>query len=501
MRILNAEQIKQADQFTMTTEEISSVNLMEIAGRQLFHHIIKTHQRQNEFVVFCGPGNNGGDGLIIAQLLAQKQKLSALFILKGNYSNEFEINFERIKDLGIEYQIIDNETKIKNLNFNDGTILIDALFGIGISRPLTGLPALLIQKLNTFQNHTIAIDVPSGLSPDCKFVNDISNTIIADETLTVQLPKLAFMFAENSEFVGEFNCINIGLSEDFINTTAHATEYLTLSEVTKLIKARAKFGHKGTFGHALIIAGSKGKLGAAILTAKATLKTGCGLLTSYIPSAAIAPLLSVLPEAMCVAREDEPDLLSDNFTKYNAIGFGPGVGISINSSKLLHYILTNQKQPLILDADALTLLSQNPDWYKLLNPTIILTPHPGEFDRLTRQHRSGHDRFESQLAFSKKHKVFIVLKGQHTSITCPEGKVFFNSTGNNGMAKGGSGDVLTGIITSLCTQGYTVEEAVTLGVFIHGYCGDKAAKKDSKTTMLASDIIDNLKKFFKKFEK
>lgn len=501
MKILTAEQIKQADRFTMTTEEIASVDLMEIAGRQLFHQIIKSHQRQDEFVVFCGPGNNGGDGLVIARLLAQKQKLHSLYILKGNYSQEFEINLNRIKEIGIDYEVIDSELKIKKLSFNENATLIDALFGVGISRPLTGLAAQLVQKINSFNHFTIAIDVPSGLSPDCKFINDASNTIKANETLTVQLPKLAFMFAENSEFVGEFTCVNIGLSEDFINIQAHQIEYLTLKDISRYIKARAKFGHKGTFGHALIVAGSKGKLGAAILASQATLKTGCGLLTSYVPSAASAPLLSVLPEAMCVAREEEPDLLSDNIAKYNAVGFGPGVGISINSSKMLHHVLMNQKQLIVLDADALTLLSQNPDWYKLLNPNIILTPHPGEFDRLTRQHKTGHDRFESQLAFSKKHKVYIVLKGQHTSITCPDGKVYFNSTGNNGMAKGGSGDVLTGIITSLCAQGYTAEEVATLGVFIHGYCGDKAAAKISKTSMVASDIIDNLKKFFKKFEK
>lgn len=501
MKILTAEQIKQTDQFTITTEEISSVDLMEIAGRQLFHHLVKTHQRQDEFVVFCGPGNNGGDGLVIARLLAQKLKLQGLYILKGNYTAEFETNLNRIKEIGVDFQVIDSDAKIKSLNFNKDSIIIDALFGVGISRPLNGLASQLVQKLNSLPNYTIAIDVPSGLSPDCKFINDVSNTIIADETLSVQLPKLAFMFAENADFVGQFTCINIGLSEDFIKTQTESYEYLQLSDISQLLKPRAQFGHKGTFGHALLIAGSKGKLGAAILSAKACLKSGCGLLTSYVPAAVISSLLSVLPESMCISREEEPDFLTNDLQKYNAIGFGPGIGISISSSKLLHYILTNHNHPVVLDADALTLLSQNQDWYNLLNPQIILTPHPGEFDRLTRQHKSGHERFESQLAFSKKHNVFIVLKGHHTSITCPDGKVYFNSTGNNGMAKGGSGDVLTGIILSFLAQGYTPEDAAKLGVFIHGYCGDKAADKLSKTTMVATDIIDYLKKFFKKFEK
>lgn len=501
MQILSATQIKQADQFTITTEEISSCDLMDIAGRQLFHQIIKLFPRNNSFSVICGPGNNGGDGLVIAQYLFEKKKLNSLFILHGNFSEEFKYNFEKIKNKGVSYVLIEKEQHLKHLDFNADTVIIDAIYGAGISRPLFGLPAQLIQKLNTYTNTKIAIDLPSGLSPDLLFNSDLSNTIKADITLSVQLPKLAFMFPESNEFVGDFVCIDIGLSKEFLELPEHTNHYLTLDDVLPLIKPRKKFGHKGDFGHALMIGGSRGKLGAGILSATSCLKTGCGLLTCYFPEEASSSLLSHLPEAMCISREQDPDFLKDNIHVFDAIGFGPGIGISIQASKLLHYVITSYQKKLIIDADGLNILSQNQEWHRLLNPNIILTPHPGEFDRITKTHKTNDDRFQSQLAFSKKHNVYIVLKGHHSSITCPNGNAYFNSTGNSGMATAGSGDVLTGIITSLCAQGYTIENSCKLGVFIHGYCGDLAAQKKSKTAMTASDITKNLAHFFLKFER
>lgn len=500
MRILTASQIKQADQFTITTEEISSNDLMSIAGRQLFHEIVKLFPRNNSFSVFCGPGNNGGDGLVIAQYLYKKKKLEALYILNGNFSPEFNTNLTKIKEQGIGYVLIEKESHLKTINFSEDTIIVDALYGVGISRPLFGLPAAVIQKLNSFPNVKVAIDVPSGLSPDLLFISDSSNTIKADITLSVQLPKLAFMFPENQDFVGDFICVDIGLSKEFIEIPTHTNYYVTLEDILPLINPRKKFGHKGDFGHALMIGGSKGKIGAGILSATSCLRSGCGLLTCYFPEEAANPLLSRLPEAMFVAREYESEFIKDNLKNYHAIGYGPGIGISLQNSKLLHYILTQYSGKLVIDADGLNILSQNQDWYSLLNPHVILTPHPGEFDRLTKTHKNSDDRFQSQLAFSKKHNVYIVLKGHHSSITCPDGNAYFNSTGNNGMSTAGSGDVLTGILTSLCAQGYAPDTACKLGVYIHGYSGDIAAQKKSKTFMLATDIIENLKNFFLNFE-
>jgi hydroxyethylthiazole kinase-like uncharacterized protein yjeF len=271
--------------------------------------------------------------------------------------------------------------------------------------------------------------------------------------------------------------------------------------IVKLIKPRAPEAYKGIFGHALIIAGSEGKAGASILSSNAVMRTGCGLLTAFVPETAVSPLLCSLPEAMVVSRESKDIAVLSSLSKYDAIGFGPGVGLDDESAGMLLHLLNHYHQSLVIDADGLNLLSENRDWYKLLNGNIILTPHSFEFDRLTQTHQSDAERIRTQVDFSKEHKVIVLLKGSHTSITTPEGQLYFNTTGNSGMATAGSGDVLTGVITSLCAQGYTPEMAAVLGAYLHGYAGDCAAIKYSKTSMIASDIIQCLSDFFIKYEK
>lgn len=269
-------------------------------------------------------------------------------------------------------------------------------------------------------------------------------------------------------------------------------------DISKLIKSRDASAHKGTFGHALIVAGSQGKTGAAILSCKAALRSGCGLVTASIPGSGVVPLLVALPEAMSLIRDnDMPESLND-LSRFQSIGIGPGVGMQVHN--LLLHLLKDVKRPLVIDADGLTLLSLNPGWYSLLANNMVLTPHAGEFDRLTRNHASPFERFKTQLHFSKKYKVTVLLKGRYTSITTPDGSVYFNTTGNNGMATAGSGDVLTGIITSLLAQGYSSENAAILGAYLHGFAGDKMAEERSQTSLIASDIIDGIGRFFKDFE-
>jgi NAD(P)H-hydrate epimerase len=283
--------------------------------------------------------------------------------------------------------------------------------------------------------------------------------------------------------------------------TKQSATLLNSEYISTLIRKRKATGHKGTFGHTFIVAGSADKIGAAILSSTAALKSGCGLLTAAVPASAVTPLMCRLPEAMVLVRDAALDLTTIDLVKYDAIGFGPGVGVTKESAELLFHILYQHQQPLVMDADGITLLAQNKSWFELLKPNIILTPHVGEFDRLTKKHTSHAARFETQLAFSKKHKVNILLKGHQTTITTADGKVFKNTTGNDGMATAGSGDVLTGIITSLCAQRYSPVEAACLGAYLHGYAGDVAAAKLSRTSMLASDIADGIAAFFKAFER
>lgn len=269
--------------------------------------------------------------------------------------------------------------------------------------------------------------------------------------------------------------------------------------IRKLLHARPVSGHKGVFGHALIIAGSEGTYGAAILSSMAALKAGCGLITACVPQNALIPLLSHLPEAMTKIRKGPQDVRNLDLEIYDAIGFGPGIGTGPESTEILLYLLKNYKGSLVIDADGLTILSRNKQMYELLGANTILTPHPGEFGRLTVTDSSKNDMVNAQLNFYRKYPSVILIKGRNTTVVNDKG-LFYNTSGNNGMATAGSGDVLTGIITSLCAQDYTPGDAATIGTFLHGFAGDTAASENSMHSMVASDIIEGMKSFFKKFE-
>lgn len=288
------------------------------------------------------------------------------------------------------------------------------------------------------------------------------------------------------------------LVEHFLQVTAGNYKVVDEEMIRKAVRPRDPAGHKGTFGHVFIIAGSEGRTGAAILCCKAALRSGCGLLTAWVPAAAQAALLTTLPEAMTIVREATVDTMLTAMENFSAIGFGPGVGM--NASTILAELLAHKKQPLVIDADGLTLLSQAKECYELLSPQVILTPHPREFDRLTKEHRSAFERLQTQLSFSRQYSVYVLLKGRYTTVTTPAGNIYFNSTGNDGMATAGSGDVLTGIISSLLAQGYTPEIAAVLGAYLHGYAGDMAAEIHSRTSLIASDIIEGVEGFFREFE-
>lgn len=500
MKILSASDIKQADLYTIIHEPISSLDLMERAGINLFQTINDQFPSQSSFTIFCGAGNNGGDGLVIARYLTYLKKDVYIYILKGNYTEEFQSNFEKAKSLSIPYTIIEQASQISQIQIPPNTLIIDALFGIGISRPLEGLAALLIQHINSFtQNTKIAIDIPSGLSPDNNFPSTAINTFQADLSLTIQLPKKAFFFSENEAYVGNFQCIDIGLSQDFIASTDTKDYYIDENLISELLIPRSKFSHKGTFGHTLIVAGSEGKIGASILSSKAALKTGCGLLTTCIPHEAETAMHSSFPEAMIIPQERYFDKI--NLNTYQSIAFGPGINTSPKAKAMLIPLLNLYQGKTIIDADGLNILSQDKNLLRLIGRNTILTPHPGEFDRLTHPHKTGFERYQTQLQLSQACQTTIVLKGHHSSITTPDGNSYFNSTGNNGMATAGSGDVLTGIIASLCAQGYSPDNAAILGVYLHGFAGDQAAIKRSKTSLIASDIIDHIADFFLKMER
>lgn len=495
--IFSADQIKAIDTFTVQTEPISSIDLMERASLKCSQWIIKNYSIKYNFKIFCGLGNNGGDGLAIArQLLTQGYNMEIFIIhYTDKYSDDFLINKKRLEQLFSQF--VNEVHDVKHLpKLNSSDIVIDALFGIGLSKPLDGLVAECVKAINDSHAKVISIDVPSGLFID-KHSETNSSIIIANDTLTFQYPKLAFLLPENALYVGNGHILDIGLKLNEDIRKQSESFYLTENFVKHLMKPREKFSHKGTFGHSLLVVGSFGKMGAAILASHSLLRSGAGLLTVCVPKCGYEIMQIAVPEAMVLAKgEDYLKFEELDLKPYSAIGIGPGIGTELDTQQSVKIILQQSLKSLVIDADALNAISLNKEWLKLIPEDSILTPHPKEFERLTKAVTNDFERHQLQLEFSKQYKVFIILKGAHTCITTPDSKCYFNSTGNSGLAKGGSGDVLTGLITGLLGQGYSSLDACVIGVYVHGLAGDITRQEKGEIAMIPSDVISNLPKAF-----
>lgn len=500
VKVFTVEQIRQADQYTINNEPITSIDLMERAANRAFEFLYKRllkEQNKLHFTFFCGIGNNGGDGLVMARRCQDAGISHKLYVveLSENYSEDFAENLKRYRGTGGKYEIL--KSAQSDFELQSETTVVDCIFGTGLNRKVEGFAVDVIQQINEQSTLTIAIDIPSGLFAEDNSENEAHLIIQADYTLSFQFPKLSFFFPQNEVFVGSWQLIDIGLHPQYIRETESYYAWIERSDVGNMLKPRPDFSHKGTFGHALLMAGSEGKFGAAILAAKAALKSGLGLLTIHLPQMGNDILQSTVPEAMLVL--DEAEKLLSEFkvvSNYSAIGIGPGIGQSEETANLLKRIIQESNQPLLLDADALNILAENPTCLAFLPANSVLTPHPGEFRRLVGEWNDDYERLQKQIDFAKKYQIYVVLKGRFTSVVNPMGKVFFNSTGNSGMAKGGSGDALSGIITSLLAQGYQSQEACILGVYLHGLAGDLAAQEKGKVSMLPSDLIESLPQAF-----
>ncbi|MEQ8908870.1 MAG: NAD(P)H-hydrate dehydratase [Vicingaceae bacterium] len=498
VKIFPVEKIREADQYTIENEPIKSVDLMERAAGRAFEwlekHFLKTDHTPH-FYVFCGIGNNGGDGLVLARLLHEKGvKVSVYLVeLSKNYSEDFQTNLNRLP-----FEVLRLTEKKVDFALADNHLVLDALFGTGLSRKVEGFAAQVIEEINRQSKLTIAIDIPSGLFAEDNSENEAQLIVKAAHTLTFQFPKLSFLFPQNRIFVGEWHIIDIGLSAEYIQRTASIHSYLLLDDAKRMLKPRTKFAHKGTHGRALLLAGSKGKMGAAVLSAKACLRSGLGLLTLQVPEVGYSILQSQVPEAMVEVDNCQTHLTDlKRELAFDALGIGPGIGQAEETQKLLKLLIQECSLPMVIDADALNILSENKTWLSFLPKGSILTPHPGEFKRLVGEWESDFNRHELLRDFAQKFGLFVVLKGANTAVACPDGKVYFNSSGNPGMASGGSGDALTGVLTALLAQGYAPEQAAILGVFVHGLAGDLAANKLGEIGMLPSDLIEALPYAFK----
>jgi len=488
MKIFRSDQIKEIDELTIRNEPVASIDLMERAAAKLFDWYTDKLDRSGRIKIFAGPGNNGGDGLALARMLAHERYEAEVFYtaFTANRSDEWKINCKRLeKETSVPFTEIRNIDEFPLICEDD--VIIDAIFGSGISRPAEGLAADVITRINISPATVVSVDIPSGMFGEViDHLNSI-NTVMADYTLSLQFPKLAFMFPECEKYTGEWFVLPIGL--DFSNMKS-PYNLLEKDMVAPLLKQRNKFDHKGKFGHGLLAGGSYGRMGAMVLGARAALCTGAGLITCHIPSSGNNIIQTAVPEAMAVSDVSEHCISElGEMEKYDAVGIGPGMGTEVRAQEALHRFVQEYRKPLVIDADALNILSMNKEWIGLLPPGTILTPHPKEFGRLAGETVSSYDRLQLQMEFAKNHRCIVVLKGAHTSIASPDGTVWFNSTGNPGMATAGSGDVLTGMILSLLSQGYGPVEAATTGVYLHGLAGDIAAEETGYESLTASNII------------
>ncbi|WP_134088328.1 NAD(P)H-hydrate dehydratase [Olivibacter sp. XZL3] len=471
--LLTAEQIRQADAYTIAHEPISSIDLMERAAKAFVNKFVDLYPEPASVLVCCGTGNNGGDGLAIARLLYERGYTDiAVWIVaySQNKTKDFEVNYQRLLAYPIRSQELQPTDPIPTIAAD---IVIDALIGSGLNKPLRAPWDSLVKSINQETKIVISVDIPTGMPADGK-MNGFEDAIIARDVITFQVPKLSFLFPESGKFLRKFHVVDIGLHQHF--TASQDTEFCAITEddIRSRLKVREAFSHKGTYGHACIVAGSENTMGAALLCAEACLFTGAGLTTVCIPFSGLSALNARLPEVMALERSKLSEVSTG---KYKALAIGPGLGTGEEIKGYLSEMLADDLSAAVFDADALNVFAENKNLLALLKEGTILTPHMKEFDRLFGDSDQWWDRVVKARTEAKKRKLIIILKNRYTFIALPDGKIWVNFTGNPAMASGGMGDVLTGVLVGLLAQGYRSEEAAILGVFIHGKAGDLLVKE------------------------
>lgn len=504
MKIFTAAQIHELDKYTIEHEPIKSTDLMERAAKAITRAITEEWTDRTPVVVFAGPGNNGGDALAVARLLAEADyKVSVyLFNIHNKLSEDCGANRQRLLDC----KKVSKFTEI-TLNFDPpelqaDTLVIDGLFGSGLNKPLMGGFASLVKYINQSPCKVVAIDMPSGLMCEDNTFNIRANILRADLTLTLQQMKLSMLLPDCQQYIGRLRVLDIRLSAEYIDNTDAAYRMIEESDMRKCLIPRPDFANKGTMGHALIIAGSYGMAGAAVLATKACLRSGSGKVTVHTPKRNYTVMQVSVPEAVLQMDREETNFSdSVNADDFDALGIGPGIGMGESTAIALIGQIRRTQCPIVVDADALNILANHQAWMQQLPQGIIMTPHPKEFDRLVNNvSNSDYERLTKAGQLAERLQGYVLLKGHYTALCMPDGNIVFNSTGNSGMATAGSGDVLTGIITGLLARGYARAEACMLGMYLHGLAGDLAAKSLGKESLLAGDIIDYLPQAFLRLE-
>ena len=502
MKILTASQFKELDKYTIEHEPVASVDLMERAAKAIVTELEKRWKTTTRFIIFAGPGNNGGDALAVARMLCQDgyPTQTFLFNITGRLSNDCLENKKRLEKLSrANFTEISSQFSFPETGEND--VIIDGLFGTGLNKPLDGGYAGLVKRINTCRAKVVSIDVPSGLMAEDNSHNNPAAIVCADLTLTIQLPKLAFFFAENQKYIGEVQALDIRLHPDGLAAIDSSVAVIEEPEVRQILKPRDPFAHKGAMGHALLVSGQYGMAGATVLAARACLRGGAGKLTVHTPDMNNSILQCCVPEA--ILSHDLSDIRVSKAIStydYDALAIGPGLGTHEDTAEAVHQFIRNHPGEMVLDADALNILGRHRDWISEIPQDTILTPHPKELENLVGACTDSYDRMAKARELSIKMQIYVIVKGHNSMICTPTGRVFINPTGNAGMATAGSGDVLTGLLAALLSRGYSANEACRLGVFLHGLAGDIACERFGEESLTASDIIDAIPEAIKRLK-
>lgn len=492
MKIFTSTQIKDWDRYTTEHEAVKSIDLMERAARAVTDAICEEWSPMR-VVVFAGPGNNGGDALAVARMLADRDFKVEVFLFNIHHTlaPDCATNRQRLMANGNKVAFTEVTVNFDPPVLGADTLVVDGLFGAGLNKPLSGGFSSLVKYINQSDAAVVSIDLPSGLMPEDNTYSVRANIVRATLTLTFQQPKLAMFLADNQPYIGRLRVLDIRLARAYADKTEAPCTLLDEADVRALLRHRDAFAHKGDMGHALLIAGSYGMSGAAILAARACMRAGVGKLTVHTPRANYAVMQTAVPEAiMQIADNDMRFSDPVDATPYSAVGIGPGLGTDEDTALAMIAQLRRNACPTVIDADALNILGNHRAWMQQLPKDSILTPHPKELERLTGGSANGcYDRLTKASELAARHQAYVILKGHYSALCLPSGHIIFNSTGNAGMATAGSGDVLTGIITGLLARGYSQAHACIVGMYIHGLAGDIAARELGQESLIASDII------------
>ncbi|MCI9171806.1 NAD(P)H-hydrate dehydratase [uncultured Duncaniella sp.] len=500
MKIFNTENIRKIDRVTIEEEGVSSQELIRRVAEGVVSEIVGRWSPSTPVVIFAGSGNNGADALVVGRLLLEAgfYPRILLFNFKGN-SLSRDCRQAKHELLSTGYQgLVEIIDRADIPPITPDHLVIDGLFGSGLRDPLEGGFKMLARVISESGASVISIDVPSGMFGDWNARVIGRDVVHATLTLAVQFPRLAFFLSDNADLVGRWKVLDIGLSNRAIMETHTKYFYVERDEVREVLRKRKPFSSKADYGHALLFAGCYGMTGAAVLAARGALRSGVGKLTVHSARAAYPVLQSQVPEAL-FSPDRQEYVISDMSSRFKctAIGVGPGIGANDVTRGAFETLIKSYKRPMVIDADALNALAQNQALLDHIAPGSILTPHAGEFDRIFGDQTSAEARLLKAIEVSHRYKIMIVLKGHYTATVRPDGKVFFNSSGTPAMATAGSGDVLTGIITSLLAQGYKPEAASVAGVYIHGRAGEIAAETEGDYGTTALDIAQAVGKAIK----